>query len=83
MGKTQKKISQFDAKYSLHTSFSQQYWSFNVQHKAHARPSFSSFSQRSAALLPLIGMQLGWFKTTYFVATHLLKPTKMLTFAAQ
>ena len=83
MGKTPKRISQIDAKYSLHTSFSHQYWSFNVHHKAHARPSLSSFTQRPAALLPLIGMLLGWFKTTYFVAPHLLKPTKMLTFAAQ
>jgi hypothetical protein len=83
MGKTRKEMSQFDAKYSPRTSFSHQYWSFNVHHKAHAHPSLSSFSQRPAALLPLIGMQLAWFKTTYFVAPHLLKPTKMLTFAAQ
>jgi len=83
MGKTRKRISQFDAKYSLRTSFSHQYWSFHVHHKAHARPSLSSFLQRPAVLLPLIGMLLGWFKTTYFVAPHLLKPTKMLTFASQ
>lgn len=83
MGKTRKRISQFDAKCSPRTSFSHQYWSFNVQHKAHARHTLSSFLQPPAALLPLIGMLLGWFKTTYFVAPHLLKPTKMLTFAAQ
>ena len=83
MGKAQKRISQFDTKYSPRTSFSHKYWSFNVRHKVHARPSLSSFLQPHASLLPLIGMQLGRFKTTYFVAPHLLKPTKMLTFASQ
>ena len=34
-------------------------------------------------ILVLIPMKLRLFKTKYLVAPHLLKPTKMLTFASQ
>jgi len=42
-----------------------------------------SLLNKLRSILVLIPMKLRLFKTKYLVAPHLLKPTKMLTFASQ